>query len=74
MKNQGCLLMAEGGRGLDINRKSLLRNPKNFLLTVPKHIYIYIYIYIYDVFEQDGRHQILLVLVPNNIGKVFLIL
>ena len=30
MKNQGCLLMAEGGRGLDINRQSLLRNPKAF--------------------------------------------
>ena len=30
MKNQGCLLMTEGGRGLDINRQSLLRNPKVF--------------------------------------------
>ena len=30
MKNQGCLLMAEGGRGLDINRQSLLRNPNVF--------------------------------------------
>ena len=30
MKNQGCLLMAEGGRRLDINRQSLLRNPKVF--------------------------------------------
>ena len=27
--NQGCLLM-RGGRGLDINRQSLLRNPKVF--------------------------------------------
>ena len=30
MKNQGCLLMAEGGRELDINRQSLLRDPKVF--------------------------------------------
>ena len=29
MKNQGCLLM-RGGRGLDINRQSLLRNSKVF--------------------------------------------
>ena len=29
MKNQGCLLM-RGGRGLDINRQSLLRNMKVF--------------------------------------------
>ena len=35
MKNQGCLLMG-GGRGLDFNRQSLLRNTKVFLLTVPK--------------------------------------
>ena len=34
MKNQGCLLMI-GGRGLDIDRQSLLRNPKVFLVTVP---------------------------------------
>ena len=36
MKNQGCLLMAEGRRGFgyEINRQSLLRNP-SFLLTVP---------------------------------------
>ena len=30
MKNQGCLLMTEGGRELDINRQSLLGNPKVF--------------------------------------------
>ena len=35
MKNQGCLLMAEGGRGLDINRQSLLRNPKVFCRRSP---------------------------------------
>ena len=29
MKHQGCLLMREG-RGLDINRQSLLRNPNVF--------------------------------------------
>ena len=30
MKNEGCLLMRGGVRGLDINRPSLLRNPKVF--------------------------------------------